>query len=170
MVFAYGESGQTYSATRVSTTNYTFSNIKMDMYSVKVVAVYGGLSKDNTIGNIDITEKTTPPNDVQNLALVQDSSYPHTLHITWDAVGNYDLAGYEIRTGAETWDASTSVQSELIVGTSYDLTVMTSGTKYIHIKAKDTSGNYSIDATTCSIIMVSVEPDSITGFEVEQLL
>jgi predicted phage tail protein len=170
MVFAYGESGQEYSATRVNATNYTFSNVKMDMYSVKVTAVYGGLIKENVVVNIDVTEKTSPPNVVQNLVLAQDASYPHTLHITWDAVANYDLAGYELRTGAETWDASATLQNDLIVGTSYDLTVMTSGTKYIHIKAKDSSGNYSIDATTCSIIMVSVEPDSITGFEVEQLL
>ena len=51
----------------------------------------------------DISEKTSPPNDVQNLVLTPDSTYPHVLHITWDAITNYDLDKYELRTGTSSW-------------------------------------------------------------------
>ena len=165
MIYAYGDNGEDYSA-KVYSTSYTFSNIKMGTYEIKVCAMYGLLVKSTTIYGVDITEKTSPPNDIETLVLIQDTDYPHVLHISWDANVNYDLKNYEIRVGSE-WDTATLVANTTEV--SYDYVIENSGGVNILVKALDTSGNYSTNSASSSITMVGANFDDITGVTVVQL-
>jgi hypothetical protein len=93
--------------------------------------------------------KLAPPSDVTNFVAVQLAD--GTRRYTWDAVADADLAGYEIRASATdlAWAAQILGAGSLYVGTSVESrnTVISAGNWYFHIKAVDTSGNASANAT-----------------------
>jgi hypothetical protein len=74
--------------------------------------------------------------------------------LSWGAVVAVDLAGYEIRFnyGVNTWwDAAARLQQGLITDSPYILSQKLQGVVTLLIKAKDTTGNYSV--TGASIVV-----------------
>jgi len=75
------------------------------------------------------------------------------MRIYWDAVADVDVAGYAIQIGT-IWDASGNAQLvDSFAGTSYPWTPDRTGTISILVKALDTTGHYSINATRLDYVV-----------------
>ena len=88
--------------------------------------------------------KTAPPEDVTRFTVSQLGGI---VTFEWDPVVDLDIAGYEIRYGetAISWAESTLI-NQVFMGTTFSTSVVPSGQWDFLIKAKDTSGNYSVNA------------------------
>ena len=97
--------------------------------------------------------KTAPPEDVLGFRVSQMGS---VVTMEWASVSDLDIAGYEIRYGAQgvTWANGTFVNGAFS-GTTFTTTVIPSGTWDFLIKAIDTSGNYSLNAAVKTLLVYS---------------
>lgn len=100
------------------------------------------------------------PSDVQNFTVAKAS---RSLELKWSNVPDLDLLDYEIREG-QSWDSGVLVGR--IVGDYTSVTRTEAGTYNFHIRARDTSLNYSNSATLASITLTA--PASVTGFDAIQ--
>ena len=150
-------------------TNHSIFNLSLGTYSIGVTAMYneGYSSQKTVVSNIQLTERQIPPSDVRDFnATIVNSS----IIFTWGAVANPDLLEYHIRKGTS-W-----IDSELIAKvpkgtTTYTYNVSNEGSIDFFIKAKDTSGNFSINEDYINFIVGdSIYPENVTNFDVEQLI
>ena len=91
---------------------------------------------------VTVNGRTSAPSDVTGLQVTRTAS---ELSFRWNAVTDYDLAGYELRYGVSAWDAA-QVLASGIRGTTYSTPNFSPGTCYYLIKAYNTSGIYSATA------------------------
>jgi predicted phage tail protein/sulfur carrier protein ThiS len=104
--------------------------------------------------------KTAKPKDVTGLTIAELLS---GTQLSWNAVTDLDLRGYEIRLGGASWeDATVLVQN--LASTSYlDKKRVSSGYRY-RVKAVDVLGNYSENDAT---VLYTVDPPpQVMGFSV----
>lgn len=102
-----------------------------------------------------VVGKKAPPEDVKNFAATVN---PVDISLTWDAVSDADLAGYEIRSGTS-WDSATVLVTGL-AATKFTDDKEQAGIYTYLIRAIDTSGNYSQNVTATSVTLVQPEPVS----------
>lgn len=123
---------------------------------VRTVSDRGAESAGAT-AQITIQGKSTPPSDVKDFDVTFAGDH---VAMSWSAVNDEDLFGYEIRVGDSDaiWESSALVITE-VLGTRYDLFGFTTGAKKYFIKAIDNSQNYSETAATDSINITAI-PDS----------
>jgi predicted phage tail protein len=119
------------------------------------IAVYslsaGGQSSATSLsGSIAVLGKTAPPADVVNFFAFLDPDVGISLN--WDPVADLDLQGYEIWQGSA-WGSG--IKIGLFAATSKKLGLPESGNTLWWIKALDTSGTYSTNATPTSIAITS---------------
>ena len=103
-------------------------------------------------GPVTIAGKSTPPANVTGLSVTVDRTFAT---LTWNAVSDVDLAGYEIRVGAS-WSAGMVLHTKF-VGNRMIYYPNTVGTYTFRIKAIDTSGNYSAAETTCTKTIATLD-------------
>lgn len=101
--------------------------------------------------NQTVIGKSAPPADVANFT---SSRGFRTITLTWDEVNDLDLSYYEIRTGSD-WDNGTVVVTNL-VSTSFVVNVDTTADVTYSIKARDTVGNYSANATALTTAVQTI--------------
>jgi len=89
--------------------------------------------------------KTAPPADVTGFFA---NLNPFTVEMRWDPVPDLDLDYYEIRLGVD-WDTGVTLQT--LQATRWTWETRPSGQEKLWIKAKDTSGNYSLNATVANL-------------------
>lgn len=149
---------------------HSIYNLNVGTYSVGVSSIYNGgfTSMKKVVNNVVLSEKDIPPNDVANFTYQINPNQFCSTVLSWNLVSNPDVAGYEIRKGA-TWGNSTLIDYVLKHVNSYTLTFPSSADYDILIKAKDTSDNYSTNASKVSISIRGAEPPDITGFTATQL-
>jgi hypothetical protein len=106
-----------------------------------------------TITAHTVAGKTQPPADVPAFNVYQNGE---AAVMKWNPVADADLAGYAIRYGpvGGTWADATPL-TEITRGTNVTTADVPSGSWTFHIKAVDTSGNYSVNSTTSNINFVS---------------
>lgn len=120
--------------------------------------------------NVTIEGKNYPPADVANFSASQSRN---VVTFKWDQVADYDLAGYELRytpTSVSNW-SDAIVITKVTKGTLVTNAALPPGTWRLYIKARDTSGIYSTNATsilftvknTNTEILKQVENPSWTG-------
>ena len=133
--------------------------------AVTPVSIFGARRLPASVANIfvSITGKLTNPANVSTFRVTR---HLDVLTFTWDGVPDEGLFGYEIRTGSN-WQSAVIVATN-IFSTRYQTTLFfadptASVSQKFLIKAKDTSGNYSV---TEAIVTVSVEP----GFGIESFV
>lgn len=88
--------------------------------------------------------KTAPPSDVSGFA-AQFTDFG--IVFSWAAIPDLDLSHYELRAGSS-WDTATFIAE--VRGTSFRLDTRAAGSYDYLIKARDTSRNYSTNATKIS--------------------
>lgn len=96
--------------------------------------------------------KSEPPSDVTTFLVNQSRD---RLKFGWSAVTDVDLSGYEIRYG-QSWEAGAVIATQ-IKDTTYISLFLNVGTFSYFLKAIDTSGNYSTNATE-AILTVDIVP------------
>lgn len=123
-------------------------------FRVRAVNSLGVVSAWTTL-SITTIGKTAPPENVSGFVGVIK---PYSIEFRWDAVPDLDLEQYEIRIGSD-WEAGATMQS--IRATRWEWETRPSGTERILIKARDTSGNYSINAAAAELVMRNPDMPSI---------
>jgi len=105
---------------------------------------------------INIIGKSAPPSDVESFIVNQDRD---RLTFGWSLVSDVDVLGYEIRWGADWLSASyvAFVQGDSFITLDFKVG---SGQQY-WIKAFDTSGNYSTNATEAVVTIASIPYQNI---------
>lgn len=142
----------TVSRVDVYDSDFELLNVTPGVFTFRVysVGVTGKLSTSYAETIITVLGKTAPPADVTGLTHVLDPNLGVTL--TWNRVADLDLDAYEVRQGS-TWAASTLVGQ--VKGTTLKVGLLTSGTTTYLIKALDTSGNYSTNAVSTAVTIVT---------------
>lgn len=122
-----------------SATMVQVEDISPDTYEVKVYAVgaFGDLSVPTT-GSAALPGKGAPPANVTGFTATKAAG---SVRLTWNAVPDLDVAGYEIRQGAS-WATGTPILADY-AGTSYPLDTLPVGTTTLFIAAIDTTEHYS---------------------------
>lgn len=125
---------------------------------VKTVSDRGATSAGTT-GILTISGKRTPPSDVSDFDVT--FAFNH-IAMTWSAINDEDLFGYEIRVGDSNsiWETAAIVTTEAL-GTRYDLLNFTRGAKKYFIKAIDNSGNYSQNAAADSLTITNIPASNV---------
>lgn len=134
-------------------TTVSVIDIPLGETEVRVIAFAGARETDPATTTVTILGKTAPPEDVTNFRINGDA-------LTWDAVGDVDLAGYQLRFnyGADLfWLTATPLHSGLIVASPYVLTARPAGTATLLLKAIDTSGNESENAASIMLDLGDVD-------------
>ncbi len=83
--------------------------------------------------DVSILGKSAPPDDVQNLTAARRAD---GVQLSWDAVEDLDLIGYDIRQGSGSWETATIV-AERFVGTTIFVELDTSSSITFQIRARD---------------------------------
>lgn len=128
-------------------------NLK-DLQSYKVAVVSVGITGEKSIANspqesITVVGKSVPPSDVASFLVNQSRD---KLIFGWSEVSDLDVktgGGYEIRYGAG-WNSGTKIDQDvgIIKGNKYvSLFPKLGASQSFWIKAIDSSGNYSLNAT-----------------------
>lgn len=108
-----------------------------------------------TVNNHAVLGKTALPSDVTTFDVYQNGS---ALVMKWFPVSDVDLSGYEIRyiesDGSGLWIDGT-VLTAVTKGTNVTTVDIPDGTWLMMIKAVDTTGNYSVNAKTRTVIFSS---------------
>lgn len=142
-------------------------------YDVRIRAINPFLVRSDwvTVTNHTVIGKTEPPSDVINLNAVQDGE---NVILGWRPITDLDRDGYEIRFGfadRSTWETANKL-TDAERGTRSTNADIPPGNWRFFIKAIDTSGNYSVNATTSDLVVgtdyealsdVTHEPDWTTG-------
>lgn len=105
--------------------------------------------------NHTVIGKTAPPSNVSNFnAVVTDFG----IKFNWSAIADIDSDVYQIREGSN-WNTATTIATvRSSDGNVFNYEVLTAGTRTFLIKAIDTSGNYSLNATSVSVTILSPHP------------
>ena len=101
--------------------------------------------------------KMAPPSDVRNFRI---SRRPTDLLLQWDPIPDLDVFGYEIRQG-QSWDEGVVLTTDL-AATAFIHDQAEKGIYPYHIRAIDTSGNYSRNVTT--FVLTLDAPAPVEGF------
>ena len=104
--------------------------------------------------------KTLPPSDVTGFTVQRRVS---DLMIAWDELQDADLSGYEVRVGTG-WDDAQLVAKTSGTQMLHDQSA--AGQYPYHIRAIDTSGNYSAHVTT--FVLNLLAPSTVRQFDVVQ--
>lgn len=138
---------------------FTINNAKTGanyVVRIKVRNRMGIVSNGATAGPIYITGKDAPPSNVPGFAAAIDLSDSTKVKLSWSAVTDIDLAGYQIAEGS-------SIIELCWTGTNYTYTATASRQHNFSVKAVDNSGNQSAVPATKSIT-VTIEPTKVAGF------
>ena len=110
--------------------------------------------------NISVLGKQALPEDVTGFDVVQSGPI---LYFSWDAVGDLDIAYYNIREGGDWGVANTIVN--VVDATSFSIRITKVGTVRYWISAVDTSGNVSQSPVYDDISIETIEVAAIAEYD-----
>jgi len=131
--------------------NLLFRVVAMDVLGVSAPESTAPTRAHTVVG------KTAPPSDVQNFVVTKRTT---DLLLTWDAIPDLDVKGYEIRVGAN-W-GSGEVLITNFQGTMHVHDQTQAGEYRYHIRAIDTAENYSAGTTTFALTLHA--PSTVQNF------
>jgi Putative phage tail protein len=112
-----------------------------------------GATWSAAVSNYTVVGKSQPPSDVGSISVQQNGT---TVYFNAAPISDLDVAVFEYRYGAPaSWDqmhfieapAARPLQGVQLFAASFTTSSVPPGTWYFAVKAKDTSGNYSTNAT-----------------------
>lgn len=148
--------------TATSVPNFELKNVRSGTYYFRIVGINSLGARSAALTTEYTTEgRTAAPGDVANFAVTKRSS---DLLLTWDAVSDISILGYEVRTGAS-WDEGT------VITTNFAGTMIThdqdyAGTYYYHIRSINMEGAYSDNVSTVELVLTA--PATPTNFDIVQ--
>jgi predicted phage tail protein len=120
---------------------------------IEAVSAFGYRSSQLQLWNYKCVGKDQPPSNVKNFRFTRRAL---DILLTWDAIPDLDRFGYELRLGS-TWDTAKVLVTDY-AATQFAWTTDTGGSYNFLIRAKDTSGNLSLQATICSALLTGPSP------------
>lgn len=126
---------------------------------IQVQAIIDGVRTLPTRTTYTILGKTAPPSDVIGLVAIQN---PLSATLSWTAVADLDVAGYELRLGG-TWSSASLIARLTATAYTWDFPPL-NGSYTILVKAFDTSGNYSTNAAS---VVVAVADGTLPGAHIK---
>ncbi|MCS6766643.1 MAG: phage tail protein [Candidatus Protistobacter heckmanni] len=159
---SYRVNGGNFTSLPLTSANYAeIRNAQEGEYEFQLRAI-GVTRKESTPATLSaiVYGKTLPPADVTGFLIQRRVT---DLLLYWDASTDADLAGYEVRVGAS-WDAGALVAKT--AGTQMVHDQDQAGQYPYHIRAVDTSGNYSAHVTT--VVLDLRAPAAVRQFDVVQ--
>lgn len=134
-------------------------------YTFRIIAT-GANGQANPVVSDPITTSGSPgPADVTNFTAAQDTLDLRKVLFTWSTVNDPDFAYYEIRKGLS-W-ATSPIIGYQIAGTKFEHFEISNGTYTYLVKAVDSSGKYSVNPASRSVVM-DIYPPDVTGFVASQ--
>lgn len=128
-------------------------------FSLRAISITRKESIPATLSGV-VLGKTLPPSDVTGFTVQRRVS---DLMIAWDELQDADLSGYEVRVGTG-WDDAQLVAKTSGTQMLHDQSA--AGQYPYHIRAIDTSGNYSAHVTT--FVLNLLAPSTVRQFDVVQ--
>lgn len=128
-------------------------------FSLRAIGITRKESIPATLSGV-VLGKTLPPSDVTGFTVQRRVS---DLMIAWDELQDADLSGYEVRVGPG-WDNAQLVAKTSGTQMLHDQSA--AGQYPYHIRAIDTSGNYSAHVTT--FVLNLLAPSTVRQFDVVQ--
>jgi predicted phage tail protein len=128
-------------------------------FSLRAIGITRKESVPATLSGV-VLGKTLPPSDVTGFTVQRRVS---DLMIAWDELPDADLSGYEVRVGPG-WDNAQLVAKTSGTQMLHDQSA--AGQYPYHIRAIDTSGNYSARVTT--FVLNLLAPSTVRQFDVVQ--
>ena len=128
-------------------------------FSLRAIGITRKESIPATLSGV-VLGKTLPPSDVTGFTVQRRVS---DLMIAWDELQDADLSGYEVRVGTG-WDDAQLVAKTSGTQMLHDQSA--AGQYPYHIRAIDTSGNYSAHVTT--FVLNLLAPSTVRQFDVVQ--
>jgi predicted phage tail protein len=128
-------------------------------FSLRAIGITRKESIPTTL-SATVLGKTLPPSDVTGFTVQRRVS---DLMIAWDELQDADLSGYEVRVGPG-WDNAQLVAKTSGTQMLHDQSA--AGQYPYHIRAIDTSGNYSARVTT--FVLNLLAPSTVRQFDVVQ--
>ncbi|RKH05063.1 host specificity protein J [Corallococcus carmarthensis] len=126
-------------------------------YTVQVAAVLNGLVTTYASASHTVVGKAAPPSNVTGLTCVLNGS---TATLRWAEVPDLDRDTYELRYGSS-WEVGSLIGK--VRATTYEWALPAPGTnQLVHVKAIDTSGNYSTSAASVLVVSVPTVPATLT--------
>jgi hypothetical protein len=122
---------------------------------VEAVSAFGYRSAQLQMWGYVCVGKDQPPSKVQNFRATRRAT---DILLAWDAIPDLDRAGYEVRVG-DNWDTATVLVTDY-AATQLAWTTDSGGSYNFLIRAKDTSGNYSLLPTIVSLLLTGPSPVS----------
>lgn len=136
-------------------------------YDVRVRAVSAaGVQSDWVeILNYQVIGKTQPPSNVASISAAIDG---FGILLEWQSITDLDLEEYELRYGAieQAWDVLTATAVR-VKANHFFFKTFVAGTHIFHVKAVDTSGNYSIGSATTSLTVTA--PGQVESYSIGQV-
>ena len=153
--------GTTLTITKETAYQYTVATGGTFTFLVAAKTIGGQYSSPRTI---TATVKQEP-GDIASFTAVQNALDRRIVNLSWSAVTDTDLTGYEIRKGT-VWDSATVVTTGLKI-TKYDYTATVEETATFLVKAISAAGKYS--ATAKSVILaVQLKPNAPAAGTINQ--
>lgn len=144
------------------TPSIELENVRAGTYQFKITAVSGfGVRSTPVEASYTTVGKAAAPGDVANFVVTRRTT---DLLLTWDAVTDINVRGYEVRVGAS-WDTGT------VVITNFSGTMIThdqdnAGTYYYHVRSINGDGVYSDNASTFKLVLAA--PATVDEFNIIQ--
>lgn len=147
--------------------NFTIPSAEAGSWDFRVTSVseataVGHLTSRATLLGQTVLGKTQPPANVTNLIALR--SYVAAT-LSWDAVADIDLVGYEIRQG-ETWDGGTVIAA-MHVSTQIVIPFETTDSVTFHVRAVDELGLVSV--SSASVTTTPPALSAVSNFAVYQV-
>lgn len=132
---------------------------------VRALSAAGVASAWTTVTNHIVIGKTAPPSNVPSVAASVDG---FGLLLQWQTIADLDVQDYEIRYGGsgDTWEAM-YLTAFRVKASQYFFKTFTAGTHVFHVRAVDTSGNYSLTSATTSLAIAA--PGAVQSYNVSQI-
>lgn len=140
----------------ITTPSYTIYDVTPGYWKVQVRAINDyGLRGPWLETQATLLGKTAPPADVTGL---QAEIVSGQMRIFWNANSELDVSSYEIQIGT-VWDGAGNLRLiQEYSGTSYLWTPNSSGVITILVKAIDTTGHFSVNATKLAFSVTAPQP------------
>lgn len=137
--------------------------VEVGVYAVSIV----GIKSATTFVTATLLGKTAPPADVTNFNIQNISQ---TTYLSWTPIADLDANYYEIRYSPDLIGASWASSSPLVTNITHPtaITAVASLTGTYFIKAFDTSGNESINATAITSNVYDINQYNVISNLVEQ--
>ncbi len=141
---------------RTTSTHVEVNDAVPGNYELNVLAISaaGVVSLPATASYTVLGKAGINPSDVDHIVV---TAHKNGVRVEWPEIGDLDRMDYEVRIGA---DFDSGVSQGIVAGSFMELQPMAAGSYNFHVKARDTSYNYSDNPASYTLVIAA--PSTVT--------